>query len=89
MNKFQATGRRVMVKPAFKKGETENGIIVPDSDKKPDRGIIVSVGHEVKDPAVEVGKFAVFSEYAGKEFKYEGETYILLDSGELYITRDV
>jgi chaperonin GroES len=59
-----------------------SGIIV-DTEKKPDRGTIVSVGKEVTDE-LSVGDTVVFSQFAGKEEKVGDKIYILLNEAEVY-----
>lgn len=85
---FNATGRRVVVRVPENLGESETGVISGDKER-PDRGIIVAIGHEVQDPAVAVGKLAVFSKFGGQAYSEGKVDYILLDIGELYITKDV
>lgn len=91
---FNATGRRVVVRIPDSLGLSKSGVITGDKER-PDRGIIVSKGHLVDDPAIELGKLAIFGKFSGQEYEEPSEDgdsknkYILLDVGELYITKDV
>lgn len=84
---FNAVGRRLVVQVTDHLVESETGVITGEK-QKPDRGVIVAVGHQVDDPAVKEGKIAVFNEYSGKEYKEGKNRYILLDVGEIYITKN-
>jgi co-chaperonin GroES (HSP10) len=83
---LQATGTKVLVEVNVDFEETESGIKVP-TDKKQDRGVIISIGYKVEDPALSVGKLAVFNEYGGKNYQEGSKHYILLNENEIYGTK--
>ena len=88
-NNMHAAGSRVIVHIPKKFNESATGIITPDANEKPDRGIIVALGYEISDPALVEGKLAIFNEYGGKMYQKGGETYVLLNRSEIYHTEDV
>jgi chaperonin GroES len=75
-----------VVQPAGREETTKSGLVIPDTAKeKPQRGTIVAVGQGRKDDDgdripldVEVGDVVLFAKYAGTEFKYEDEEYLIL-----------
>lgn len=83
---IQATGTRLIVRVESGESLSSSGIKIPEKNQKPDRGEIVSMGFEVMDPAIQLGKIAVFNEYAGKSYEENGEKYILLNTNEIYGT---
>lgn len=61
----------VLIQTAKEPEKTKGGIILPDaSRKKPDEGIIVDTGPDVK--AVKKGQRVVFGRYVGVELTIEG-----------------
>jgi chaperonin GroES len=84
--KLAPLGDRVVVQPAGREETTKSGLVIPDTAKeKPQRGTIVAVGQGRKDDDgdripmdVEVGDVVLFAKYAGTEFKYEDEEYLIL-----------
>lgn len=62
---------------------TRGGIVIPDSVKKrPAEGIIVAKAADASDE-IALGDRVIYKEYSGTEIKLEGETYLLVPSGDL------
>lgn len=80
---MKALGSRVIVKVIAKDSVSSTGIHTGTA-ARPDRGEVMSIGHHVDDPSLEVGDKVIFSEHAGKAIKEEGVEYILLNYNELY-----
>ena len=72
---------RVVVKPADAEEKTKGGIIIPDTAKeKPQRGEVIAVGpgKEGNLMTVQVGDIVLYGKYAGQEFSYNGEDYLIM-----------
>ena len=82
---------RVVVKPIVKEEVTKGGIVLPDTAKeKPQEGEIVAVGpgklgEDGKRIELEVkkGDRVIYAKYAGTEWKYEQEEYIILRESDI------
>lgn len=82
---------RVVVKPIVKEEVTKGGIVLPDTAKeKPQEGEIVAVGpgklgEDGKRMELEVkkGDRVIYAKYAGTEWKYENEEYIILRESDI------
>jgi chaperonin GroES len=82
---------RVVVKPIVKEEVTKGGIVLPDTVKeKPQEGEIVAVGpgklgDDGKRIEMEVkkGDKVIYAKYAGTEWKYKGEEYLILRESDL------
>ena len=89
--KLQPLGDRVVVQPAGREETTKSGIVIPDTAKeKPQRGTIIAVGEGRRDDDgeripmdVQVGDSVLFAKYAGTEFKYEDEEYLILSEKDI------
>lgn len=91
--KLQPLGDRVVVKPNDEEEQrTASGLVIPDTAKeKPQTGTVLAVGpgewNEDGDERVPLdvseGDVVVYSKYAGTEFKYDGEEYLILSSRDL------
>ena len=71
---------RVIIEPAAAETTTASGIIIPDTaQEKPQKGIVVAAGNgKVDEPmTVAVGDTVLYGKYAGTEFKFEGEDYLI------------
>ena len=81
-------GERVVIKPIAAEEVTASGIVLPDTAKeKPQQGEVLAVGPgKILDNGnrapvdVQVGDVVLFAKYAGSEFKYENEEYMILNS---------
>ena len=84
-------GDRVIVKPKAKEETTKSGIVLPDTaSEKPQEGSVLSVGPgRVLDNGkrvemeVKSGDTVLFAKYAGTEFKYDDEDYLILSEKDI------
>ena len=80
INEFIPTGDAVLVKCQFKPKESMSGIILVEKDTiidRPDRGIVVAIGKEVKD--VNPNNFVIFDKSSGYDlYKGTDALYILM-----------
>jgi chaperonin GroES len=82
---------RVIVRPIVKEEVTKGGIVLPDTAKeKPQEGEIVAVGpgklgDDGKRIEMEVkkGDKVIYAKYAGTEWKYKGEEYLILRESDI------
>ena len=89
--KLQPLGDRVVVQPAEREETTKSGIVIPDTAKeKPQRGSVIAVGQGRRDDDgdripmdVSVGDTVLFAKYAGTEFKFEEEDYLILSEKDI------
>jgi chaperonin GroES len=89
--KLEPLGDRVVVQPSGREETTKSGIVIPDTAKeKPQRGTVIAVGAGRRDDDgdripmdVEVGDLVLFAKYAGTEFKYEDEDYLILSEKDI------
>src|SRR5687768_11108515 len=89
--KLQPLGDRVVVQPAEREETTKSGIVIPDTAKeKPQRGNVIAVGKGRRDDDgeripmdVSVGDTVLFAKYAGTEFKFEEEEYLILSEKDI------
>jgi len=89
--KLQPLGDRVVVQPAEREETTKSGIVIPDTAKeKPQRGTIIAVGKGRRDDDgdrvpmdVSVGDTVLFAKYAGTEFKFEEDDYLILSEKDI------
>jgi|TARA_R110000772_G_scaffold59348_6_gene134385 co-chaperonin GroES (HSP10) len=80
---MKALGSRVIVKVVAEDAVSSTGIHTGNA-ARPDRGEVMSIGHHVDDPSLEVGDKVIFSEHAGKAVTEGKVEYILLNYSELY-----
>ena len=89
--KLQPLGDRVVVQPAEREETTRSGIVIPDTAKeKPQRGSVIAAGKGRRDEDgdriemdVKVGDEVLFAKYAGTEFKFEDEEYLILSEKDI------
>ena len=92
--KLEPLGDRVVIQPAGREETTKSGIVIPDTAKeKPQRGSVIAVGKGRRDEDgdripmdVEVGNTVLFAKYAGTEFKFEEEDYLILSEKDILAT---
>ena len=78
---------RIIIEPAPAETRTASGIIIPDTAKeKPQKGIVIAVGDDIKDeePTVKVGQTVIFGKFAGTELKWEGKDYLIMKENEIF-----
>ncbi len=88
--KLKPLSDRVIVKPLAQESKTKSGIIIPDTAKeKSHRGKIIAVGigkyddGKLNPMTVKVGDVVLYKEYAGDEFKLDGEEVIILKEDDI------
>ena len=82
---------RILVRPEEGEETTASGIVIPDTAKeKPQRGNVIAVGKGRRDDDgdripmdVSVGDTVLFAKYAGTEFKFEEEEYLILSEKDI------
>jgi len=87
---------RVIVKPLTREEVTKGGIVLPDTAKeKPQEGEVVAVGPgrlsedgSKRIPMdVKEGDTVIYAKYAGTEWKYEDEEYLILRESDIQAKR--
>ncbi len=91
-------GDRVVIAPVDDVTEQKSpgGIIIPDTAKeKPQQGKIVAVGPgrstdegTVVELSVKVGDEVIYSKYAGTEYKYKGNEYLIVKESDIIAVVD-
>lgn len=83
-------GDRVIVKPLEEEAKTKSGIIIPDTAKeKSRRAEVLAVGEGAYDDGklipmqVKKGDVVICREYAGDEFKIEGEKVLIVKQEDI------
>ncbi len=82
---------RVLIKRLDESEKKYGNIIIPDTAKeKPQRGEVLAVGKgKIKKdgtrlaPAVKVGDNVLFAKWAGDEFEYGGEKFLILGEDDI------
>ena len=77
---------KVIVQQAEAETKTASGIIIPDTaQEKPQKGNVVAVGKGTKENpiTVKVGDSVLYVKYAGTEFKFEGEDYLIMKESDI------
>ncbi|MBQ2787701.1 MAG: co-chaperone GroES [Bacteroidaceae bacterium] len=77
---------RVLILPMAAEEKTVGGIIIPDTAKeKPLQGKVVAVGNGTKDEemVIAVGDQVLYGKYAGTEFEFEGEKYLIMRQSDV------
>jgi chaperonin GroES len=85
LTKLKPLADRVVIKP-IREEATKSGIVLPDTAKeKPQRGRVVAAGDGRRDEDgdripmdVQVGHEVLFARYAGTEFRFEDEDFLIL-----------
>jgi chaperonin GroES len=87
---------RVVVKPITREEVTKGGILLPDTVKeKPQEGEIVAAGPGRMNEDgkripmdVKVGDTVIYAKYAGTEWKYDDEEYLILRESDIQAKRN-
>ena len=77
---------KVIVQQAEAETKTASGIIIPDTaQEKPQKGNVVAVGKGTKENpiTVKIGDSVLYGKYAGTEFKFEGEDYLIMKESDI------
>ena len=86
---------RVVVKPLVYEEVTKGGLVLPDTAKeKPQEGEVMAVGpgrfgeDGNRIPMdVKVGDKVIYAKYAGTEWKYEDEEYLIIRESDIQAKR--
>ena len=87
---------RVIVKPLTREEVTKGGILLPDTVReKPQEGKVVAVGPgKLSEDGsnripmdVKKGDTVIYAKYAGTEWKYEDEEYLILRESDIQAKR--
>jgi len=84
--KLKPLADKIIVQQAEAETKTASGIIIPDTaQEKPQKGNVVAVGKGTKnDPiTLKVGDVVLYGKYAGTEFKYDGEDYLIMKESDI------
>ncbi len=89
--KLRPLGDRVVIQPVQREEMTKSGIVLPDTAKeKPQEGIVLAAGpgrilddgkREAMD--VKVGDKVLYAQYAGTEFKVDGEDLLIVSQKDI------
>lgn len=86
---FKPLSNRVFIEPLEEGKTTSSGIVLPDSDKKSNKGKVVAVGPgRINDKgeriamSVKVGDLVLYREY-GTEVKENGKKYDIRDEDDI------
>lgn len=88
INHMKPINDRVVIKPAPAEEKTKGGIIIPDTAKeKPLRGEVIAVGpgKEGNMMTVHKGDIVLYGKYAGQEFNYKGQDYLIMREDDILI----
>ena len=83
---FTPFADRVLVRPVNSETKTKSGIIIPEAArKKPNQGVAVAVGPGINEPLlVKKGDHIIYSAYAGVEFEFEGEKFLIMRESDIF-----
>jgi chaperonin GroES len=88
--KLRPLSNRVIVLPLEPESKTKSGIIIPDSAKeKSHRGKVLAVGVGCYEDgklipiSVNIDDEVIYKEYAGEEFKLDGEKVMILKEEDI------
>ena len=81
--KIKPLSDRIIVSPSTPKTETESGLIIPDTAKdKPQRGIILAAGGDVK--VCKEGDEIIYGKYSGTEIEIDGTPYLIMRESDAF-----
>jgi chaperonin GroES len=84
--KVKPLADRVLVLPAPAEEKTIGGIIIPDTAKeKPLQGKVIAVGNGTSEEEMilKVDDQVLYGKYAGTEFEFEGEKYLIMRQNDI------
>jgi len=88
--KLKPLGDRVIIAPIEQETKTKSGIIIPDTAKeKSNRGKVLAVGEgkyedgKLVPVSVKINDEILYREYAGDEFKLDGDKVIILKAEDI------
>jgi len=89
--KLRPLGDRVVIEPTPREDMTKSGIVLPDTAKeKPQEGKVIAVGpgkflDDGKRESIDVktGDKVLYANYAGTEFKLDGEELLIVSQKDI------
>ncbi len=89
--KVKPIGENILVKRREAITKTKGGIVIPDSAaEKPKEGEVLALGEgrlmkdgKRVDFQVKVGDRVLFTAYAGSDFKFDGEEYLIMNEEDI------
>ena len=80
---LEPRNNRLIVKRDATSDRTASGLFVPTAEKKM-TGVVTATGtSEDNDDHIAEGEHVLFGKYAGTEFEWEGQKYLLLESKDI------
>lgn len=80
--KFKPLKDRVFVKYTDEGEKTAGGLYIPDTAKeKPQKGVVESVGSEVKE--IKVGNTILFDKYSGSKVNIDNNEYLIVKEEDI------
>lgn len=88
MNPYSPIGNRVFVLRTDPERVTAGGIIIPDAaQERPQHGIALSVGDEVK--TIEAKDEVLFGKWSGAEVVLDGQTLLIMEEKDILAFRRI
>lgn len=84
-------GTRVVIKKLEAEEKTQGGLILTSTAKeKPTVAEVIAVGPGTEKEKMELkaGDRVIFSQYAGNDFKYDGEEYTIMNQNDILAVID-
>ncbi|HRE28266.1 MAG TPA: co-chaperone GroES [Anaerolineales bacterium] len=80
---IQPLGTRVLLRPVEDEAKTASGLLLPETAKeKPQTALVVAIGDD-ETIKVKVDDKVLFAKYTGTEVKYDGVSYLLIESNDI------
>jgi chaperonin GroES len=83
MANIEMFGKRVLIQPVEQQKETASGLIVPVNDNyRPEQGLVIAVGPEVK--TLQVNDQILYGKYSGAQVTLDSKPYFILHEEDVY-----
>lgn len=80
---IQPLGTRVLLRPVEDEAKTASGLLLPETAKeKPQTALVVAIGDD-ETIKVKVDDKVLFAKYTGTEVKFDGVSYLLMESNDI------
>lgn len=83
---FKPLFDKLLIKPDPAEEVSKGGILLPDNDEKPCKGVVVAAGEgyrnedgQILPMDVKVGDHVVFGKYIGTEVEIDGEKFLIIE----------
>jgi chaperonin GroES len=81
--KLKAYGKRILIEVSAPETVTESGIIIPGKKDEPsNKGIVVSVGDDIKD--IKATDLIYFNKFTGAEIEYNKFKYLSIKGEDVH-----